>query len=325
MDNSSQTTTLVCARYNEDLNWLLPLKDKSIIIYNKGEDNIDIFPENKIIKLPNLGREGGTYLHHIIQNYDNLSDYIIFTQANPVDHICHDNIEKSYKTIFDVFSEPKTYNFKYISTWLVKVEQKELTDWCSGMPSLGYKYCSKVEITKVIDDVYRLQRLYPDVKHELTDLIDELSQLKTINIEMYKLTELISKNPAFMSGNDHDVRQKFLYSAFDCSLFLNKFGDDYKYGSGAIFVASKKNIQFYPKSFWETIYSTFQDISPAAGYGLEKMWRFILDDLYIMLNSITPLNNSTESPATISNDAPVESSVSKIQGYTKFTVLKTFK
>ena len=34
----------------------------------------------------NVGREGHTYYKHIYDNYDNLTDYIIFLQGNPFDH-----------------------------------------------------------------------------------------------------------------------------------------------------------------------------------------------------------------------------------------------
>ena len=73
---------LVIARYNEDINWLDKVKNKKITIYNKGIDNI----KYKSIKLENIGRESHTYLTHIIENYDNLSDITIFSQGDPFFH-----------------------------------------------------------------------------------------------------------------------------------------------------------------------------------------------------------------------------------------------
>jgi hypothetical protein len=76
-------TEIVVARYNEDLSWLKKIpKSIKIIVYNKGLDNID-FPS---IKLPNIGRESHTYLYHIIQNYNNLSDQTIFCQGDSIFH-----------------------------------------------------------------------------------------------------------------------------------------------------------------------------------------------------------------------------------------------
>jgi hypothetical protein len=76
-------TEIVIARYNESLDWLNKLpKNIKITIYNKGNDNIK-FP---FIKLPNIGRESHTYIHHIINNYDKLADQTIFCQGDSIFH-----------------------------------------------------------------------------------------------------------------------------------------------------------------------------------------------------------------------------------------------
>lgn len=79
--------SIVVARYEEDIDWLFPFA-KNCIIYNKGGDNINInFNWKNTINLPNVGREAHTYLHHIINNYDELSGIILFTQGNISDHL----------------------------------------------------------------------------------------------------------------------------------------------------------------------------------------------------------------------------------------------
>ena len=73
------TIDLVIARFNEDISWRWKLrKDARLFVYNKGDG-----PERR---LPNVGREAHTYLHHIIENYGNLSDYVFFSQADPGAH-----------------------------------------------------------------------------------------------------------------------------------------------------------------------------------------------------------------------------------------------
>ena len=74
---------VVVARYNEDIAWTKHFKPENIIIYNKGNDNIN---EYKPIKLPTVGREGHTYYKYIYDNYENLPDYTIFVQGYPFDH-----------------------------------------------------------------------------------------------------------------------------------------------------------------------------------------------------------------------------------------------
>ncbi|KAK6544722.1 hypothetical protein TWF694_001408 [Orbilia ellipsospora] len=95
---------IVVAHFKEDLKGLAKTLEKvqnvtsvrglrrRIFLYTKNKENNDKRKLRKIardlnitqaIYLPNEGREGGTYLHHIIQNYDNLSPHTLFLQANP--------------------------------------------------------------------------------------------------------------------------------------------------------------------------------------------------------------------------------------------------
>jgi len=84
MDIIKKKVQIVVARYNEDIKWLLPYKD-IVIIYNKGEYNY-LLNNFNIINLKNYGRESHTYLYHIINNYDNLTEKIIFFQGKIDDH-----------------------------------------------------------------------------------------------------------------------------------------------------------------------------------------------------------------------------------------------
>jgi len=72
---------VVICRFNEPLEWVGNLK-YSYTIYNKGENDINL-PN---IQLPNIGRESGAYIHHIIENYNNLPDFLILLQARPFEH-----------------------------------------------------------------------------------------------------------------------------------------------------------------------------------------------------------------------------------------------
>jgi len=73
---------IVTSRYKESVDWAesLPV----CTVYNKGAN--DCVTRHPIVVLPNVGREGHTYLHHIIENYDALDDYTIFLQGYPFDH-----------------------------------------------------------------------------------------------------------------------------------------------------------------------------------------------------------------------------------------------
>jgi len=75
------TFEIIISRYNENLKWTLeePFNKFRYTVYNKGiNDNFEKSLVNKIVNLKNVGREGHTYLFHIINNYNNLADINIF-------------------------------------------------------------------------------------------------------------------------------------------------------------------------------------------------------------------------------------------------------
>jgi len=77
---------IIVARYKEDISWLNNIKNiKYKSVYNK------FYLEN--ISLPNIGREAHTYLYHIYNNYDNLSEINLFSQGDPIFH-CPDFISR---------------------------------------------------------------------------------------------------------------------------------------------------------------------------------------------------------------------------------------
>jgi hypothetical protein len=77
---NSHSTQFVIARYKEPTDWLRK-GSSAVNVYNKS--GVDEFG---MISLPNVGREAHTYIYHIVQNYDTLSDVTIFLQAKIADH-----------------------------------------------------------------------------------------------------------------------------------------------------------------------------------------------------------------------------------------------
>ncbi len=81
LSKNIENVEIVVARYNESLSWtLLPMFNKfKYTVYNKGDnENFEKTLVTKVINLPNVGRNDHTFLHHIIQNYDNLSNITVF-------------------------------------------------------------------------------------------------------------------------------------------------------------------------------------------------------------------------------------------------------
>ncbi len=103
---------VVIARYNEDISWANNINN--CLIYNKGNPITNT--PHPCIQLNNVGREGHTYLYHIINNYDNLDDYTFFLQGNPFDHIS--DLESFFSLFKNNIDKPFTpiYRLKYVTT-----------------------------------------------------------------------------------------------------------------------------------------------------------------------------------------------------------------
>lgn len=80
---------VVVAAYKEDMNWLKeePFNGINTICYNKGKNDISQCQGSncRTISLPNVGRCDHTYLHHIIENYNNLAPVTVFIPASWTD------------------------------------------------------------------------------------------------------------------------------------------------------------------------------------------------------------------------------------------------
>jgi hypothetical protein len=80
---------LVAARYREDLAWLrrVPAAFR-VTVYDKSEDSsaMAVAPRARVVARPNVGREAETYLHHIVERWDDLADLTVFVQGKPFDH-----------------------------------------------------------------------------------------------------------------------------------------------------------------------------------------------------------------------------------------------
>jgi hypothetical protein len=70
---------LVVSRFRENVDWVDCFG--TYTIYNKGRDDLAARHRANSVRLPNVGREAHTYLHHIVENYDRLEDVMIFSQG----------------------------------------------------------------------------------------------------------------------------------------------------------------------------------------------------------------------------------------------------
>jgi len=122
---------VVIARFKENCEWINDIKfsnlDVKFTIYNKFEG------ENL---LPNLGREAHTYIHHIIENYQNVDDHYMFLQGNPFDHENPKGIIKEVIKNYEKYSHNDYFSLNF-----------ELLQDMNGLPAsrrqgfpVGYLY-----------------------------------------------------------------------------------------------------------------------------------------------------------------------------------------
>lgn len=82
---------LVVALYRENHDWIYDALDTGkvdrVFVYNKGPEEVRSRDDRvSVIPAENVGREGETFLSHIIQNWDCLSHGIWFAQGDPFEH-----------------------------------------------------------------------------------------------------------------------------------------------------------------------------------------------------------------------------------------------
>jgi len=287
---NNQKTKIVVARYNEDLSIYLPLKDYCVI-YNKGNDDIQKDFSN-VIKLQNVGREGGTYITHIINNYDNLDDYTIFIQGCPIDHCSLNSRDFAFENIKSRLFEEKNYKFKYLSIHSENFERTHIVMNGTGIPCTPVEFGEPLNIDKLIIEIRNwininipnevcINPSYIPLNNPGNGIIRDLEEMKKNNkfsIHPFELWELFQKDFWYLtSGNGEKMRQELTLKCFDLSLIDKKLENGYSFNWGACFIVHKSQILKYPKWWWERLGSKFDILLPGAGWGMERLWRFVLE------------------------------------------------
>ena len=118
----------VVAHYDEDLGWLRQHADHCHVYDKSGDSAIDL--SFKLWeRLPNVGRESNTYLHHIISNYHRLADVTVFLQGDSNLHVKY-----TYSPIAKYIDEADTKGNSFcklstLSYWgFIKHTQKKYQD-----------------------------------------------------------------------------------------------------------------------------------------------------------------------------------------------------
>lgn len=96
---ATATVDVVVSVYRDSLEWLGAMQNAAVnlCIYDKWDNNFDdrdtdysnigLRYDLDSDHLPNVGMCDHTYLHHIVERYDSLADWTVFTPDGPHDHL----------------------------------------------------------------------------------------------------------------------------------------------------------------------------------------------------------------------------------------------
>jgi len=236
--------TIVVARYNEDLDWIYPYRD-CVIVYNKGLDDIEGF--SNVIKLTNEGREGDTYLHYMIDNYDKLPDRITFLQGETLTH--NDTL------LFGLDNYEKMADFQPMG--LIWLEYKQVPP-----KNIVNKY-------KTVTN-YGLEYLVIKINNNL-DYIEDYY--------FFDIGLIHVKNGYFKDYDcESDIIGHFLRR---CDIDIKKPIESINYSWSALFSLKKERIKRYKPDMYKRIKDQLVFTHKQAGsdgYALEKLWAYFFED-----------------------------------------------
>jgi len=272
----------VVARYNEDISNFAEYNN-NLVVYNKGNDDISqCIDRSCIIKVPNLGREAGTYCNYILDNYDNLPDYMIFTQGNPCDHIAIFDPVTSFNKLREIFYEEKNYKFKYISGHKEPVDLNSLAHIGLGVYVTPIELGNPKNINELIHDIQNWVRAKcPDQESRSNEVIDKLRNFGSSTIWPWEFNKMLMTSVWYCtSGEAQTMRHDVTRDCFDYSKIKWLFDrpEGFSFGYGAIFIVHRDNIRKYSRAYWQRLFDSLQELLPGAGWGCERLWGFLLGE-----------------------------------------------
>jgi len=118
---------IVICRYREDIAWA---EGRNAIIYNHGEP---IQTSLRQVMRPNVGREIDAFFTHIIDRWDSLADFTLFTHAG-LDHAKGHAIEEWFNTTAEIVVPhlvamkdwDENFRIKHNSPWLENMQAGRL-------------------------------------------------------------------------------------------------------------------------------------------------------------------------------------------------------
>lgn len=141
VDFMYKKTTIVSSHFNEELSWLVSQSDFDYRIYTKNIEKCKDFDQEKVFECVNKGNEASSYISYIIDNYENLPDYVAFIHGH--DHSYHqtDLTLNLIKDAFDSINIENDYGYHSINRkdWR-NIFGDDVDDWSGNWKILKENY-----------------------------------------------------------------------------------------------------------------------------------------------------------------------------------------
>ena len=260
----------IVALYDEDIQWIYEvnkdLPTTRFYVYDKGNSNKCV--QTSLVycfKLENVGRESNTYLHHIVTQYDNLAEKLVFMQASKptwgwfpprtgghvmqgVDFV-HDYLSGFTEPMIHFTWTYFTHN-PYREQSLQRADYPVIAPWSAPLPN--------------IQDTHTKNDTIPSQCHT--------NWFVTSNRTTRFWHTLIPMDSQVDQAMDHiEYWNKYLKSE------LGRIPKVLAFSNGAVFSAGRSSIRDHPRQFYETLLSSTKlHNNPRSGFYLEMMWPYIV-------------------------------------------------
>ena len=280
---------IVIARYMESLRWLPDLAKElrgNVVytVYNKGcmldDRYVGTVPNVSVVHLPNVGKEGHTWLWHIVNHYDSLAERTTFFQGSPYAHL------PAGMSLHDYVRAPEmnaTEQSIFLITGVAKSNLHGLAFRTGYFPYEGFSGSprSQNDFERLNPNIWKSMRAVCGGWQRNTSLVDyskvaysvknEVSPecprdaLPMLNITLQWILDVFDREPGTPSLQE-----------FWEELEIGVFPSYLYHAQGAQFTLTRKRIRSRPKEFYQRLLkSVSQSKNPVEGYYLELVWFYI--------------------------------------------------
>jgi len=243
----------VLAQYNEDIAWSDSFANLRTV-YCKGTDCAD-----GAIRLPNVGREGHTFLKHIVDRYDSLADWTVFSQA-----------EAPTAGYFGAGHERRGHMLGGVT----------FMDYLKPSPDTGMKFylTSQVHVPTLRHSLRSTFQVSPDqvlpAGSETPGTCPATSADRWNSFEdMPELRKFLSSKCGLEEWVLADAIRMFWDEYLETEL---PAGEIVQYAQGARFALSQETIRARPKAFYTKLLEALSaDTDPCANYIMEWAWYYV--------------------------------------------------